>query len=319
MPKEKILVTGCAGFIGMHLCESLLKEDNEVFGIDNLNSYYDPALKKSRLNRLKNYPNFKFSIFDIFDLEPTDQLFKDFNPDKVVNLAAQAGVRYSLKNPHIYVKTNISGFLNILECSRKYNTQGVIYASSSSVYGGNKKIPFNEKDFVDNPISIYAASKKSNELMAKTYSHLYDINTTGLRFFTVYGPWGRPDMAMYIFTQKILNNEPIPVFNHGKMERDFTYIDDIIEGIKSAINKNYKCEIFNLGNNKSEDLMYMISLIERTLNQKASFNFFGMQPGDVSNTYADIEKAKKLLNFEPKTSINKGIPEFISWYKKYNE
>jgi len=314
----KILVTGAAGFIGMHLCKALLEKGYEVYGIDNLNDYYDINLKSSRLKNLKNLKNFTFSKVDISDADSLDNIFKSFNPEKVVNLAAQAGVRYSLENPHAYIQTNIVGFMNILECCRHNKIKGLIYASSSSVYGGNKKIPFSVSDPVDSPISIYAASKKSNELMAYTYSHLYGLNTTGLRFFTVYGPWGRPDMAMYIFTDNILNGKPIPVFNNGNMKRDFTYIDDIIQGLLSSIEKNYPCEVFNLGNNNSENLMDVISRIEELLGKKAEINFLGMQPGDVKKTFADIEKSKKLLDYLPETKVHRGIENFIKWYKKYN-
>ena len=314
---EKILVTGCAGFIGMHLCKTLLDEGYQITGIDNINNYYDQNLKKDRLEVLKKYKNFFFEKIDIVDYKSLDTLFKNFRPDKVVNLAAQAGVRYSLENPFAYIESNILGFLNVLECCRHNNVKGLIYASSSSVYGGNKKIPFSELDSVDSPISIYAASKKSNELMAYTYNHLFDLNVTGLRFFTVYGPWGRPDMALYIFTKKIMNGESIHVFNNGNMQRDFTYIDDIIEGIKYSIEKNYNCEVFNLGNNKVEDLMGMISLIETSLNRKAKIIYKEIQPGDVPKTFANIDNARKLLNYDPKVSIASGIPKFINWYKNY--
>ena len=234
-----------------------------------------------------------------------------------MNLAAQAGVRYSLENPQAYIQSNVVGFMNILECCRHHQVKGLIYASSSSVYGGNKKIPFSIDDSVDRPISIYAASKISNELMAHTYSHLYGLHTTGLRFFTVYGPWGRPDMAMYIFTEKISNDLPIPVFNYGKMQRDFTYIDDIIDGVKASIDKNFFCEIFNLGNNRCENLMDMIALIEQSLGKKVEMNLMDIQPGDVKKTFADIEYSRDKLGYEPTTSITKGIPVFIRWYRDY--
>ena len=268
--KEKVLITGCAGFIGMHLSKALLVDGLEVYGIDNLNDYYEVSLKKNRLNVLKEYNGFTFCKADIIDYETLKKIFEKFKPSKVVNLAAQAGVRYSLVNPHSYIQSNVLGFLNILECCRYFNVQGLIYASSSSVYGGNELVPFSENDLVDSPISIYAASKKSNELMAYTYNSLYDIRSTGLRFFTVYGPWGRPDMAMYIFTKKILNNEPIDVFNYGDMQRDFTYIEDIVNGVRLALNKNYKCEIFNLGNNRVENLKRVISHIEKELNKRGN-------------------------------------------------
>jgi UDP-glucuronate 4-epimerase len=302
----------------MHLCKSLLDDGNEIHGIDNLNDYYDPSLKQARLDQLTSNDNFTFSKLDIADLESLEKAFKSFKPHKVVNLAAQAGVRYSLENPHAYIESNIVGFMNILECCRYNDVKGLIYASSSSVYGGNEKIPFSVDDPVDKPISIYAATKKANELMAHTYSHLYGLHTTGLRFFTVYGPWGRPDMAMYIFANKISKGEPIPVFNHGKMQRDFTYIDDIISGTRSAIDKNYKCEVLNLGNNNCEDLMEMISIIEECLGEKADYNFQGMQPGDVQKTFANIDSSTELLGYEPTTSIKDGIPRFIEWFNNYS-
>ena len=300
MGVDKILITGCSGFIGMHLCENLLKDGTQIFGIDNMNDYYDVTLKKSRLKNLLKYNNFKFEKSDISNLDELAFFFKKFKPTKVVNLAAQAGVRYSLENPHAYVQSNIAGFMNVLECCRKYNVKGLIYASSASVYGGNKKIPFSIDDDVNKPISIYAASKKTNELMAYTYNHLYGLHSTGLRFFTVYGPWGRPDMAMYIFLNKINNDQQIQVFNHGKMQRDFTYIDDIISGIRSSIEKNYSCEIFNLGNSNSEDLMDMIAVIEKYVNKKAKIRYLGMQPGDVKKTFADIEHSKRKLGYRLK-------------------
>ena len=314
---EKILVTGSSGFIGMHLCKSLLEDGYQVVGIDNMNDYYDPALKEARLKELYLYDNFKFVKADISDYPTVETAFKDFEPEKVVNLAAQAGVRYSLENPQAYIQSNVVGFMNILECCRHHQVKGLIYASSSSVYGGNEKIPFSIDDSVDRPISIYAASKISNELMAHTYSHLYGLHTTGLRFFTVYGPWGRPDMAMYIFTEKISNDLPIPVFNYGKMQRDFTYIDDIIDGVKASIDKNFFCEIFNLGNNRCENLMDMIALIEDSLGKKAELNLMDIQPGDVKKTFADIEYSRDKLGYEPTTSITEGIPVFIRWYRDY--
>ena len=314
---ENILVTGSSGFIGMHLCKSLLEDGYQVVGIDNMNDYYDPALKEARLKELYLYNKFKFVKADISDYPSVETAFKDFEPEKVVNLAAQAGVRYSLENPQAYIQSNVVGFMNILECCRHHQVKGLIYASSSSVYGGNEKIPFSIDDSVDRPISIYAASKISNELMAYTYSHLYGLHTTGLRFFTVYGSWGRPDMAMYIFAHKINNNEPIPVFNYGKMQRDFTYIDDIIDGVKTSIDKNFFCEIFNLGNNRCENLMDMIALIEQSLGKKAEMNLMDIQPGDVKKTFADIEYSRDKLGYEPTTSITEGIPGFIRWYRDY--
>jgi UDP-glucuronate 4-epimerase len=313
----KILLTGAAGFIGYNLCKSLLEDDYEVFGIDNINDYYDPNLKLARLEQLKSYKNFKFEKVNIADRETITKSFQSFKPNKVVNLAAQAGVRYSIKNPYAYMNSNLIGFLNIIELCRHNNVKGLIYASSSSVYGGNTKIPFSVDDCVDNPISLYAASKKSNELIANSYSHLYGLHTTGLRYFTVYGPWGRPDMAMFIFTQKILAGEPIPVFNHGKMKRDFTYIDDIISGTRAALDNNYKCEVFNLGNHKSEQLMDVVTLIEQNLGKKAKINFRPMQPGDVTESFADIDKSIEMLNYNPTINIDVGVKNFIRWYEKF--
>ena len=316
---ERILVTGSAGFIGMHLCRSLLEDGYIVYGVDNMNDYYDVSLKEKRLNVLYDYGNFTFNKVDISDTQEVERVFEKNNPEKVVNLAAQAGVRYSLENPHAYIQSNVVGFVNIIEACRNHKVSGLIYASSSSVYGGNEKMPFSVVDRVDKPISIYAASKKTNELIAYTYNHLYGLNTTGLRFFTVYGPWGRPDMAMYIFTDKIRNGEKIPVYNHGKMERDFTYIDDIVCGIRASIEKNYSYEIFNLGNNCCENIMDVISYIEKELDKEAEINFKDIQLGDVEKTFANISNAKKKLNFEPKTSIKEGVPKFIEWYKRYHK
>ena len=316
---DKVLITGVAGFIGFHTAKALLDDGFEIYGIDNINDYYDVSLKESRLKNLQDYPNFRFSKIDISNLHDLDNAFKDFNPKKVINLAAQAGVRYSIENPFAYVDSNLVGFVNMIELSKKYKVDGFVYASSSSVYGANDKIPFSVEDNVDKPMSIYAASKRANELIAYSYSHLFKLHTTGLRFFTVYGPWGRPDMAMFIFADKISKGESIEVFNNGKMKRDFTYIDDIVNGIKSALNKNYECEVFNLGNSKSENLMDIVSHIELNLEKKAKVDFKPMQLGDVKQTYADIEKSKKLLGYNPCINIDIGIKRLIDWYKQYKE
>ena len=319
MQKDKILITGAAGFIGFHLSKSLLDDGYQVFGLDNINNYYDINLKHSRLNLLKKYSNFTFEKIDISDRENLLKVFLNFSPNKVVNLAAQAGVRYSIDNPHVYVESNIKGFLNIIELCRHNNVDGLIYASSSSVYGGNSKFPFSVEDRTDKPISLYAATKKSNELIANCYSELYDLHTTGLRFFTVYGPYGRPDMAYFKFSKNIYNGKVINVYNHGNMKRDFTYIDDIILGTRAAIDKNYKNKIFNLGNSKSEKLMDLVNLIEQNLNKKAKINMDSMQPGDVEETFANIDSSKKMLNFSPKTNLNDGISLFVDWFKEYHK
>ena len=315
----KILVTGAAGFIGFHLSKSLLEDDYEVLGIDNLNDYYDPIFKQARLDIINKYPNFKFVKVDISHREELTEVFKGFGPKKVVNLAAQAGVRYSLENPYAYMESNLVGFLNIIELCRHNDVEGLIYASSSSVYGSNKKSPFSVYDRVDNPISLYAATKKANELIAHSYSHLYELHTTGLRFFTVYGPWGRPDMAMYIFADKISKGELIKVFNNGKMKRDFTYIDDIVAGIRASINKNYRCEVFNLGNHRSEELMHMIKLIEKNIGKKALIDFQPMQSGDVHESFADIDYSIEYLEYKPLINIDVGIKQFIGWYMSYRD
>jgi UDP-glucuronate 4-epimerase len=317
--REKILVTGCAGFIGMHLCKSLLEDNYVVFGVDNINDYYDPKLKKGRLNILKRFANFKYKKVDITDLKALNFVFQKYMPSKVINLAAQAGVRYSIDNPQAYIDSNIVGFMNVLDCCKIYNVEGFIYASSSSVYGGSNRIPFSEKNSVDNPFSIYAVTKKSNELMARAYYNLYNLKSTGLRFFTVYGPWGRPDMAYYIFTKRIINNEPIKIFNYGVMKRDFTYIEDIVIGIKEAIIRNYECEVINLGNSKSENLLDMLKIIEDLIGKNADIKLEPMQLGDVKNTYADISRARNLLSFVPKTDLKDGLNSFVKWYIKHYE
>ena len=315
----KILVTGSAGFIGFHVAKYLLEQGDEVAGLDNFNPYYDVALKEGRNKILQEYSAFKCVREDISDTSFMEKFFRDEQFDVVCHLAAQAGVRYSLDHPHTYVNANILGFLNILEGCRHNNIRRLVYASSSSVYGGNTKLPFSETDNVDTPVSLYAASKKSDELMAHCYTHLYGIQTIGLRFFTVYGPWGRPDMAMWLFTEAILNNKPIKVFNKGDMQRDFTYIDDIVQGVVASIDKDGldQYEVFNLGNNNSEDLMALIAIIENSLGREAEKELLPMQPGDVKATYADIKQAKRKLGFEPKTKITEGVPEFIKWYREY--
>ena len=313
----KILITGAAGFIGYHLSKSLLDDGCDILGIDNMNNYYSQNLKENRITDLSSHNNFKFEKVDISNKKSLEKTFKDFMPEKVVNLAAQAGVRYSIQNPYAYMESNLIGFLNIIELCRHNNVLGLIYASSSSVYGGNEKTPSNVHDRVDKPLSLYGATKRANELIAYSYTNLYGLNTTGLRFFTVYGPWGRPDMAIFIFTKKILAGEPIPIFNNGKMKRDFTFIDDIIYGTRVALEKNYLCEVFNLGNNKSEDLMDMVGIIEKELGIQAKPDFQPMQSGDVIESYADIEYSISKLNYSPKVNINKGIPMFLNWYKDY--
>jgi len=321
MSDKTILVSGTAGFIGFHLASELLRRGFTVIGVDNFNDYYLPALKEARDAILRKSPNFISRKLDLCNIDGLDKVFKEFKISKVCNLAAQAGVRYSLTNPHAYEQSNILGFLNILEMCRKYEIPRLVYASSSSVYGGNKKIPFSENDNVDNPISLYAATKKANELMAHSYTHLYGMQTIGLRFFSVYGVWGRPDMALWLFAESIKTGKPIKVFNHGKMRRDFTYVEDIVQGVCACIlNDNLdKYEIFNLGNHKSEELMKMISIIERELGMEAKKEMLPMQMGDIPESYADIEKARKKLGFDPKTTIDVGIPAFIKWYNEHSD
>ena len=315
---DKILITGSSGFIGYHLCKSLLKDGYEVFGVDNMNKYYSTLLKTKRLENLLSKKNFSFRKISISDYSGLQSVFEDFKPDKVVNLAAQAGVRYSLKNPHSYIDSNLLGFTNVLECCRHFKTKGLIYASSSSVYGGNLKIPFSIDHSVDKPISLYAATKRSNELIAFTYNHLFGIKSTGLRYFTVYGPWGRPDMAIYLFAEKINNGNSIDVFNYGDMQRDFTYIDDVINGTRASIEKNYDYEIFNIGNNKPENIIDIITLLEKGLGKKANIKMTSIQPGDVEKTYADIEYTREKLGYDPQIKIRKGIERFLLWFKIYN-
>ena len=331
----KILVTGAAGFIGFHTCLKLVKQGHEVYGIDNINDYYDPKLKFDRLNELgfneavtklfKNevqsakFNSLRFSRIDLIDHESIDNLFKQEQFEVVCNLAAQAGVRYSIENPKAYIDSNISGFLNILEGCRNHKVKHLVYASSSSVYGENKKVPFETTDNVDHPISLYAATKKSNELMAHTYGHLYGFKTTGLRFFTVYGPWGRPDMAYYLFADAISNNQPIKVFNNGEMERDFTYIDDIVNGVTKIIEKNIDSrehyKIYNIGNNKTESLQDFITILEEAIGKDAIKEMYPMQQGDVPRTFADITDLFNDYSYEPRTNIKVGIEEFIRWHK----
>ena len=312
-----ILVTGSAGFIGFHLARQLLQEGIEVVGYDNVNDYYDPSLKEARLRILNDFDQFKFYRADLCDLATLQKVFSDQTIEKVVHLAAQAGVRYSLINPFAYQKSNLEGFLNIIELSKCAKVKNFIYASSSSVYGNNRHLPFSVQDNVDRPISLYAATKKSNELIAHVYAHLYQLPCTGLRFFTVYGPFGRPDMALFIFTKNILEGKPIDVYNFGQMKRDFTYIDDIVAGLRSAIDKPFPYEIFNLGNHRSENLMDFIHLIEEYSGRKAQINFRPIQPGDVPETYADISTATEKLGFVPRTQIREGIKLFLDWYFEY--
>ncbi|TBN06535.1 NAD-dependent epimerase [Hyunsoonleella flava] len=337
----KILVTGAAGFIGFFTSKILLDKGHIVVGLDNINDYYDTKLKFDRLRELgidndqasafnslcksKNINNFSFIRMNLENREELPKLFENEKFDVVCNLAAQAGVRYSLENPESYVDSNLVGFLNILECCRNFKIKHLVYASSSSVYGLNEKIPFSTEDNVDNPISLYAATKKSNELMAHTYSHLFKFPTTGLRFFTVYGPWGRPDMAMFLFTDAIVNNRPIKVFNYGKMERDFTYVDDIVEGVvrilehpnEERIENNVLYKVYNIGNNNSVKLLDFIKEIEFNLNTEAEKNMLPIQPGDVERTWANVDDLIKDYDYRPNTSIKHGVKAFVDWYKSY--
>lgn len=316
-----ILVTGTAGFIGFNLAKTLLDLGYKIIGVDNFNNYYAQSLKEDRNRILESYSNFTLYRASIEDYSALDRIFQEKQIATVCNLAAQTGVRHSLNNPFIYEKSNIEGFLNLLELVKKYKIPRLVYASSSSVYGGNKKIPFSESDIVESPISLYAATKKSNELMAHAYSNLFGIETIGLRFFSVYGPWGRPDMALWMFVDAIIKGKEFDVYNYGNMRRDFTYIDDIVDGIvKCLFSKNLNnYEIFNLGNNRNEKLLDMISIIESELQKKAKMNMLEMQIGDISDSFADIDKAKSKLNYSPKINILTGIPRFISWYKTYNK
>jgi UDP-glucuronate 4-epimerase len=314
---QSILVTGAAGFIGFHLARKLLERGNQVIGVDNLNPYYDVTLKKARLDRLKPLNGFFFYKEDIQNLSGLKEIFQKHSIDRVCNLAAQAGVRYSLKDPFSYQKSNLEGFLNLLELAREYEISNFVYASSSSVYGDNPKIPFSVDDRVDSPVSLYGATKKANELMAHAYSYLFGIPCTGLRFFTVYGPWGRPDMALFLFTDAILNDRPINVYNYGRMKRDFTYVDDVVEGTMAALDKPFAYEVFNLGNSDPIELMDFIGIIEEELGREAQKNLMPLQPGDVLETSADIGKSKDMLGFSPKTPTREGIRKFLAWYREY--
>jgi len=331
----KILVTGAAGFIGMTTSLRLLARGDEVVGLDNLNDYYEVSLKESRLKRLTALPGFRFVKLDVGDRAGMEKLFAEEKFDKVIHLAAQAGVRYSIQNPHAYVDSNLVGFINILEGCRHNKVQHLVYASSSSVYGGNTKMPFSEHDSVDHPVSLYAATKKANELMAHTYSHLYNLPTTGLRFFTVYGPWGRPDMALFLFTKAILEGRPIDVFNHGNMKRDFTYVDDIVEGVIRVLDRNAAANpdydpiaadpatsnvpyrVFNIGNNNPVQLLDFIGAIEEALGQKAEKRLLPLQDGDVPATYANTDQLNDWVGFVPGTTVQEGVARFVAWYRDY--
>lgn len=324
---KAILVTGAAGFIGFHTAKALLQAGGNVVGVDNLNDYYDVSLKKARLRELDNFGEFKFIKEDISNLEGMENIWAKHGPfRRVIHLAAQAGVRYSLQKPHTYAQSNLVGHLNILEmCRHTKGFEHLLFASSSSVYGKNKKLPYAIEDRVDEPVSLYAATKRSAELMGHSYSHLYDIAQTGLRFFTVYGPWGRPDMSPYIFTNAIIKGEEVPIFNNGDMKRDFTYIDDIVSGVLAVLEKPPKKEegaqipyrILNIGNNKAENLMDYVKEIELAVGKKASINLLPMQDGDVKETYADIDETTRLTGYKPTTSINEGIPKYVTWFRDY--
>ena len=332
---KTILVTGAAGFIGFHLCQRLLHRGDQVIGLDNLNDYYDVFLKKDRLAQLQHFPGFSFHQLDLANREGMTQLFANHHFDRVVNLAAQVGVRYSVKNPQAYVDSNIIGFVNVLEGCRNSGIEHLVFASSSSVYGANTKMPFSVSDNVDHPLSIYGASKKANELMAHTYSHLYGLPTTGLRFFTVYGSWGRPDMAPFLFTKAILEGQPINVFNYGKMKRDFTYVDDIVEGVVRVLDKTPEpnltwsgnapepssstapYRLYNIGNNQPVELMHFIEVLEDCLGKKAQKTMLPLQPGDVLATYADVDSLVKDVDFKPHTSLEDGLEHFVTWYRDY--
>jgi len=333
----KVLVTGCAGFIGMHVGQRLLERGEEVIGVDNLNAYYDPALKAARLARLQPHPRFSFQRLDIADGPAIAGLLDSERFDRIVHLAAQAGVRYSLKNPQAYVDSNVTGFLNLLEGCRHHGCAHLVFASTSSVYGANRRLPFSEHDNTDHPVSLYAATKKANELMAHTYSHLFGLPATGLRFFTVYGPWGRPDMSLALFTRAIIEGRPIDVFNHGEMERDFTYIDDIVEGVVRILDVIPRADpgvdmskpdpaiscapfrLYNIGNNQPVKLTRFIEVLEASLGRKAKKKLLPMQPGDVAATYADVADLGRAVGFRPSTSLETGIARYVAWYRDYYE
>lgn len=339
----RVLVTGAAGFIGARLSEALLARGDEVLGFDNLNAYYDPRLKHARLDRLLPHANFRFMRGSLEDSITLGEAFTSFRPHRVVNLAAQAGVRYSLENPRSYIDSNIVGFLNVLEACRHRGVEHLVYASSSSVYGANRKLPFSVDDNVDHPVSMYAATKKANELMAHTYSHLFGVPTTGLRFFTVYGPWGRPDMALFLFTRKILAGEPIDIFNHGRHSRDFTYIDDIVEGVMRTLDRapaageaivdeaivdaaitpspatsKAPYRVYNIGNDRPVELLRYIDVLEQCLGLKAERRLLPMQPGDVPDTWADVEALRRDVGYSPSTPVEVGVERFVSWYRDYH-
>lgn len=329
------LITGAAGFIGYHLSNRLLADGHEVIGLDNLNDYYDVRLKEARLARLRSHPLFRFVKLDLADRVGMESLFSEHRFTRVVNLAAQAGVRYSLVNPHAYVDSNITGFLNVLEGCRHTGVEHLVFASSSSVYGANTRLPFSSRDNVDHPVSLYAASKKANELMAHSYAHLYKLPCTGLRFFTVYGPWGRPDMALFTFTRAILEGRPIDLFNYGQHRRDFTYVDDIVEGIARIVsrpaepNTNWNGDapdpatsaapyrLYNIGHNEPVELLYMVELLEAALGRKAEKRLLPLQPGDVVDTFADVDDLMESVGYRPTTSIEDGVARFVEWYRGY--
>jgi len=333
--KECVLVTGCAGFIGFHLARKLLGEGSSVVGLDNLNPYYDVSLKEKRLQILQEYSGFVFARASLEDKEAVERVFGEHGIRKVLHMAAQAGVRYSLENPYAYVEANVVGFLNILEACRKHKVEHLVFASSSSVYGANTKKPFSVSDNVDHPVSLYAATKKADELMAHVYSSLYGLPVTGLRFFTVYGPWGRPDMALFKFTRAILKGEPIQVYNYGRMKRDFTYIDDVAEGVLRVLKRVPRANpdwsgdnpdpgssfapyrLYNIGNNRPVELLYFIEVLEDALGKKARKEFLPLQPGDVLETCADVEALMREVGFRPSTPVEQGIPRFVEWYRKY--